>query len=168
MQRSRGLFLLALGMVVTTASAGLAQGSTAFDRMTAHYERIRQALLHDSTDQVATAAARIGDVLEALEANLDETAAGIRPGSGDDLRALLPAIRAAAADLAGAENIAEAREAFGAMSKAMVRYRQLTPEPELAVAFCSMAQQVWLQPKGEIGNPYYGQSMARCGEIVSE
>jgi hypothetical protein len=31
-----------------------------------------------------------------------------------------------------------------------------------------MAQQVWLQPKGEIGNPYYGQSMARCGEVVSE
>jgi hypothetical protein len=31
-----------------------------------------------------------------------------------------------------------------------------------------MAQKVWLQPKGEIGNPYYGQSMARCGEFVSE
>jgi hypothetical protein len=36
------------------------------------------------------------------------------------------------------------------------------------VAFCSMTKKSWLQPKGEIGNPYYGKSMPRCGEVVSK
>ena len=49
----------------------------------------------------------------------------------------------------------------------MVRYRQLVPDPQPVVVFCSMAQKVWLQPKGEIGNPYYGSSMLRCGKVVS-
>ena len=44
----------------------------------------------------------------------------------------------------------------------------LVKNPAPAVAFCSMTQKVWLQPSGEIGNPYYGQSMARCGEFVSQ
>jgi hypothetical protein len=59
------------------------------------------------------------------------------------------------------------RAAFGSLSKALVRYRQLVPDPAPVVVFCSMAQEVWLQPEGEIGNPYYGQSMARCGDVVS-
>ena len=44
----------------------------------------------------------------------------------------------------------------------------LVKNPAPAVAFCSMAQKVWLQPSGEIGNPYYGQSMAWCGKFVSQ
>jgi hypothetical protein len=41
-------------------------------------------------------------------------------------------------------------------------------EPNTVVVYCAMAEKVWIQPKGEIGNPYYGQSMARCGEVVSK
>ena len=36
------------------------------------------------------------------------------------------------------------------------------------VAWCSMSKKSWLQPAGEIGNPYYGKEMPRCGEVVGK
>jgi Cu(I)/Ag(I) efflux system membrane fusion protein len=33
---------------------------------------------------------------------------------------------------------------------------------------CSMADASWLQADKELLNPYYGQSMLRCGDIVSQ
>ncbi len=168
MQRSLGFILLAVGLPIGLSSGILAGESSTFERMTRHYEDIRQALLHDSAEGVAVAARHIEHLLQTLEADSGEKAAGIRSGSENDLRALLPSLQIATSSLIEAATIADAREAFGALSKAMVQYRQLVPEPGPVVAFCSMAQKVWLQPKGEIGNPYYGQSMARCGEIVSE
>lgn len=168
MQPSRGIVLLTLVAALAATTLALASGVSAFDRVLGHYETVRQALLHDSTDGVADAAGGIEQELEALGTGFTAGAAGIRADGAGELRSLLPAMRAAAAGLRSATTIEDAREAFGALSKAMVRYRRLVAEPEPVVAFCPMAQQVWLQPEGEIGNPYYGQGMARCGEIVSE
>ena len=52
----------------------------------------------------------------------------------------------------------------------MVQYRAQVEGDELPVVmYCSMAKKSWLQlAGGEIGNPYYGQSMARCGEAVGQ
>ena len=168
MQRSLGFMLTAVAIAVLYAAPSSADERSSFERLTGHYEGIRQALLHDSMDGVADAAHHIEHELDALESEFTASTAGIRPGSDDDCRAVLPAIRSATTDLLGAATIADARESFGDLSNALVQFRQLVAEPAPVVAFCSMAQKVWLQPKGEIGNPYYGQSMARCGEIVSE
>ncbi len=168
MQRSRGLILALFVLTAGSSSWGLAGESSAFERITGYYENIRQALLHDSSEGVGAAAGRIQHLLQALETDFSEQAAGVRSGSADDLRALLPSIRTASADLIEAATTDAVREAFAALSKAMVQYRQLVPEPAPVVAFCPMAQEAWLQPEGEIGNPYYGQSMPRCGKIVSE
>lgn len=168
MQTTLGLKLPAFAMALGLSLGALAGNPSGFERITTHYEEIRQALLHDSNDGVARAAGQIRQLIQRLEADLSETAAGTRPGSAEDLRAVLPSIRDATDGLAKAGDITHAREAFGALSKAMVRYRRLVSEPSPVVVFCSMAQKVWLQPEGEIGNPYYGQRMARCGEIVSD
>ena len=49
----------------------------------------------------------------------------------------------------------------------MVRYRAEVEGERPAVGYCPMAAKSWLQLDGEeIGNPYYGQSMASCGEVV--
>jgi len=165
MQRS--VFSLIL-MVTLGVGQTLAGESSAFDGMLTHYESIRQALLNDNTDGVGENARHIRELTQRLESDFDEQAAGIQPDRAGDLRTLLPTIRETSAVLTEAETIADARSAFGKLSKAMARYRQMTADPHSAVAFCSMAQEVWLQPNGEIGNPYYGQSMARCGEFVSE
>jgi hypothetical protein len=167
MQQSRTAFL-SIVILVLSAAPALAGDSSAFDRMLADYESIRQALLGDNTDGVVEDARRIQELAQRLESDFSEEAVRIQPDRAADLRTLLPTIRETSAVLTEAETIADARSAFGKLSKAMAQYRQLTPDPHPAVAFCSMAQEVWLQPKGEIGNPYYGQSMARCGEFVSE
>lgn len=161
--------IIPLTMILAIGLGPIVAGdSSTFDSIATHYENIRQALLNDGTDGVAENATHIQHLVQTLESDLSDEAAGIRPGAADDLRALLPSIRESAVALAESGSIEDARTAFGKLSKTMVQYRQLTPEPLTVVAFCSMAQEVWLQPKGEIGNPYYGQSMARCGEIVSE
>ena len=49
----------------------------------------------------------------------------------------------------------------------MIVYRNATSEePRPVVAYCSMAKHSWLQPKGEIENPYFDASMRACGEVT--
>jgi hypothetical protein len=73
----------------------------------------------------------------------------------------------AAADLiAGAKTLDAARDGLYALSKPLVRWRQgVADGGRPAVAYCPMHKRSWLQPDGEIGNPYGG--MPRCGSIVS-
>jgi len=168
MRQSRRIVFLTFAIALAPSLFVVAGDSSAFDRLAAPYETVRQALLHDSMNGIVGAAVRIERELNALESNFSEAAAGVRAGAGDDLRPVLAEIRTGTAGLRNAAAVEEARESFGSLSEALLRYRQLVPEPGSAVAFCPMAQKVWLQPKGEIGNPYYGQSLARCGEIVSE
>ncbi len=167
MRRLRTTLIFSMLLALGIGSTRAAESST-FERMLTHYESIRQALLNDETEGVADHARHIEHLAHALEQDFSEETAGIRGDRADDLRALLPTLREAAGKLAESANITDARTSFGELSRAMVRYRQMTADPLPAVAFCSMARAVWLQPQGEIGNPYYGQSMARCGEFVSE
>ncbi len=160
--------VLAMVCCVGSWSTVLAGEPTTFDRMMSRYETIRLALLHDGMDDLADAARGIHRLSTELEDSLDPQTAGISPENVEELREILPSIQESSSELAKAAAISEARESFGELSKALVQYRRLVTGPVPAVAFCSMAQKVWLQPSGEIGNPYYGQSMARCGEFVSQ
>jgi len=161
------LFAAVLASTGTSAFADTADPS-AFERMMTDYEVIRQALLHDEMKGVAEHATAIRRTTEETLEILAPDRNGILADKIAELEQLLPSIQESAARLADAYTLEEAREIFGKLSKQLVRYRQIGTASQTAVAFCSMAQKVWLQPKGEIGNPYYGQSMARCGEFVSE
>lgn len=144
------LILLAVA-VLPSVMAGEA---ASFDGLLEPYEATRLAMLDDDFGAVAAPAQRMVEVATALA-----------DGSDDPLYA---EIRNAARDVAAAANLDAARTAYGTLSRGMVKLRQQQADPSPVVVYCAMAEQVWLQPKGEIGNPYYGQSMARCGEIVSE
>lgn len=168
MKQLRGIVLFSLVLAIASAYPIPASESSTFDRIATPYEAIRQSLLHDSMDGVVESAGSIDRELDALASEFSEEAAGVQPGAGKDLRDVLAAIRTATDSLRTAATIDDAREAFGSLSKAMVQYRSVVPEPDSIVVFCSMAQKVWLQPRGDIGNPYYGQSMAGCGDVVSE
>jgi hypothetical protein len=132
------------------------------------YETIRLALLQDGLEGVAEHAKAIRQAVESLDGRIDSSRAGIGPEEVPELKQILPMVRNSAATLAETTAIDAARNAFGDLSKHLVDYRRLIDNPESVVAYCSMAQAVWIQPKSELGNPYYGQSMARCGKIVSE
>ncbi|MDX1631032.1 MAG: DUF3347 domain-containing protein [Thermoanaerobaculia bacterium] len=146
--------LLLAGILSPPALAG----DGALDEVMKPYEEIREALVSDSLDGVPRAAATLRERVEELRDASGETI----PGDED-----LKAIVAAAQKLEKAGDLDAGRNAFYELSKPLVRWRQDAGQgPD--VAFCPMKKRSWLQPSDqEITNPYYGQEMARCGEIVS-
>jgi len=157
-----------LVLAATLAGPAAANDADAFDRITDRYETVRLALLADSTEGVQENAADIHRTAENPAADFDAEAAGVDPAKAEQVRELLPEIVEAAGDLADAGDLQTARDAFYALSKPLVRYRAAVTDGDLpAVVYCPMAKRSWLQAEAdEIGNPYHGQSMAKCGEIV--
>jgi len=141
---------------------------TAFARFMADYEAIRTTLLADSIDGVAKHAKAVARRASRLGRAFDPEEAGISDEHAKEAKSLLPRIESAAAELARAESLEQARERFGALSEAMIEYRGLATGKRPVVVQCPMVKRRWLQPKGEIGNPYLGQKMPKCGMIESK
>jgi hypothetical protein len=159
--------LLVLGLA-TFSPAVAATAPTGFESLAGPYEAIRQALLHDKVAGVADQAKLLKQRADALAKGFTPQSAGVAADKAPMVKALLPEVSAAAARLAAAKNVTAARNAFADLSKPMVRYREVSTGKRPVVAYCPMAKKSWLQPAGEIGNPYYGQSMAKCGDVVSK
>jgi len=110
------------------------------------YESVRQSLLNESFEGVKSNAAALAN----------------------DARASKQQEIAKDADaLAKSEDIKAARHAFATLSDAMIAYRRAGDEqPKPQVLYCWMAKHSWLQPKGDISNPYYADpAMRGCGEV---
>lgn len=99
---------------------------------------------------------------------------GLRANAGDVATAATalgaPAVKidTAAVQLASAGDLADARVKFGALSEAIVAYKdglKLTPGDGVRQAFCPMALKPWLQKGDKISNPYYGSQMPTCGSF---
>jgi hypothetical protein len=112
-----------------------------------HYFAIRDLLAHDKTDEVATEAKEMSQRL-------------------DKLIQALQAIRTAS-DSLRAEDLKGAREEFGLLSEAVLDYIEKFGFSGQAYSFrCDMAREGWLQEDDQIGNPYYGSEMYKCGKIT--
>jgi Protein of unknown function (DUF3347) len=114
------------------------------------YLRIQTSLVADSLESVNADAARIANAARKLGPNSK-------------------AIRTIATELAGVEDIAAARTVFGKLSDALIEFaekEQATFGEDLHVAYCPMVKMSWIQKGTEIANPYGGQKMPKCGEIV--
>lgn len=155
MPRTATFLALALVLLAGAAVPALAASpapvtptASGFNAVLPHYEAVRKALLADSLKGVATHAEEI------------------RKQAPQD--ALGKEIATAAGQLAAAKDLTAARDAFSALSEPMMRWHKAAGGKDTVVAYCPMAKRSWLQPKGEIGNPYYGPSMATCGEFVSK
>ena len=166
----KGLVISAIfGLLLLIAQGGIAAAEpTTYRAILGHYEEVRQALFQDSTDGVQEAARKIGERARGLEEKFEPLDAAVTEDRATECRENLPTIVEAASELQQASTLAQAREAFQGLSKAMIRYRQLVSQPDSVVVYCSMAEKIWIQPDEQIGNPYYGQSMARCGQVVSQ
>ena len=160
---------LAVLAVTTTGAAQATEGSGApLPSLLTHYEAIRQQLLGDSLDGVADHVAAIRRDFDRLEATFDAETAEVDPERVYSARKLLPEIGAAVAKLESARGLEPTRDAFYELSKVLIRYRYLSIGEWPAVAYCPMAKRSWLQPQGEIGNPYYGPSMPKCGSLIED
>lgn len=160
---------VAASIILVMAVAGaVAQDVTLFGELMSDYETIRLALLHDSVDGVRESAMSMVRHLDEYDPESDTPPAAVKSESFEKFRSTVRDLRASAEKLGHEDTLGTFRDAFGELSRGMVAYRQMTENPKAVVAYCSMAEKVWLQPEGAIGNPYYGQSMAGCGEIVSK
>ena len=68
-----------------------------------------------------------------------------------------------------------AREAYRGVSHGMLRAAVAARGPQTAKAlthyYCPMVPGGggdWMQPGGELANPYWGDEMLRCGEVVRD
>lgn len=145
-----GTTLMILALLLTAGPAFSAPAPSGFDAVLGHYETIRKALINDTVAGIPDHAAAIQKLAKSAPADL------------------APQIADAAKKLSAARDLKTARDAFYELSKPMVRWREAAGNTEHVVAYCSMTKRSWLQPKGQIGNPYYGKSMATCGEVVSK
>jgi len=78
-------------------------------------------------------------------------------------------IDTAAVQLAATTTIADARDRFGALSEAIVAYKDglhLKNPDGVKQAFCPMVVKPWLQKGDSISNPYYGSEMSTCGSFT--
>ena len=125
------------------------QASDAMKAIVGSYLEIQGRLAVDKLEGIKPAAAAIGEQ-------------GTRMGAEGT------AIVKAAKAMEESADLKSAREAFGALSDAVIAAG--TAEgwkdiPDLRVAYCPMIKKSWLQKDDVIKNPYYGASMSTCGEI---
>ena len=156
----------AAALLILAAAPASAAASSAFDRILDPYEDVRTALTEDHTRGVAEQAEEIRRILADLDKNPTAERAGVPAARLAEVKALLPELSRAAESLAAAATLEEARKAFYELSKPLIRYRSLTSGERPVVAYCPMAKRSWLQPEGDIANPYHGAEMLRCGEVV--
>jgi hypothetical protein len=143
-------------------------GSTHYEEMAGYYEAIRLALLADSMDGVTEDAKALEEKASSLLQNITRDQAGVSAHDLENYAAAVGDTEIAARKLAEASDLDAAREEFFVLTKPMAKHRKLAGDETTIVAYCPMAQKAWIQPDREIGNPYMGQEMPTCGEVVGE
>lgn len=133
--------LMLFAALVALATAASAAGDPLFDG----YEQVRQGLI-------------AGDVGRIQDAAVDLAAAAEKVGRDDIQQKALAVQRTT--------GLEEARIAFATLSDAVIAYRETRCCKRPVVVYCAMEKKSWLQPEGEIENPYVAASMRSCGKVV--
>ena len=123
--------------------------SDALSSVVASYLEIQAQLAADKVDAIKAPSAALAAKADALGKN----------GA---------ALAKAAKTVEGAKDIGAAREAFAALSDAVIAAARAEGFKDLAgvkVAFCPMVKKSWLQKDEQIRNPYFGAAMSSCGEF---
>ena len=129
------------------------------------YLTLQKALADDSFEQAHKEANQLNESITELAKN--HPSEDIHEQWMKDMQALSEASLA----VKESGDIEKVREEFFPLSEAMdslVRHFGHSLEEPLNKAFCPMALEdgaIWLQTEETIANPYYGESMLRCGEI---
>jgi hypothetical protein len=142
-------FVPATIVAVLLFSGTSLQASDAMKAIIASYMDIHAHLFTDKMDGIKPASAAIA-------------AQASRLGTGGAAMATAAKRMEAAADLNAA------RDAFGALSDAVIaagKAEGWKDVPDIKVAYCPMVGKSWLQKGGSIRNPYYGSMMPTCGEF---
>jgi hypothetical protein len=110
------------------------------------YESVRQSLLKNSLADVKSAAAAL---------------------AADARKAKQPEVAVQADAVSKSADLPKARAAFAPLSDQMIKLRASAAGAKPAVYHCTMIKKAWLQPKGQVGNPY-DPAMPACGTLKEE
>lgn len=158
------VLLFAAGVVVAVET----EDTNTYLDILGDYEAIRLVLLEDSLTGVADHAASIEQSVTSLLGDFQAERAGVAEDKSEESLKLLPEIAAAAEMVATATDLEAVRAGFFELSKPFGRYRKLVGDLDSKVVFCPMAKKAWIQPEGEVGNPYLGSEMPTCGRIIAD
>ncbi len=129
----------------------------------ASYEEARSSLAHDRLDEVRAPATGVAYSLEEAEAEAETGSASLSPR----VQAILAESARAATSLGEAMDLDAAREAFGELSRLLLVLTNVDPcvLEGRHVYSCPMTSTFpkWMQPRGELENPFMGQAMPSCG-----
>lgn len=164
MTRTSIAVFLTLSIVVAAGAADNPGKCPAcsFSAVQQPYEGVRQALIAGRLPAVRVEATRLRAAAEA-EAAWAKTAMG----RGPELAQPWTNTAASAARIERAASIIHARKAFGQASEAMRVALAVSERDDFLVVYCPVVRLHWLQPKGDLGNPYRPQAPA-CAEIVKK
>ena len=126
------------------------------------YDAVRLALTADRLPGAKKEAAKLRAAAEA-EAAWAKSATG----RGPELGKPWTNVATAAAKIERARSLTNARKAFGESSEALRAALKIAERDDFLVVYCPMVKVHWLQPKGEIRNPY-GSAMLNCGRVVKQ
>ena len=102
-----------------------------------------------------------------LKSSLPETQAAAKALAAEATKAKNAKIAEQAAAVAKSPDIAKAQAAFATLSDEMIKLRATVSGTRPSVYYCPMVKKSWLQPKGDVGNPY-DKSMQMCGVLKEE
>jgi len=159
----RSIIVLTMAMMVLSISL-FAENSfdETMNKITVEYLKIKDTLVNDKTENVNENAKAILMLSKKLDSSK------VMGEHKDHFKDLPNKISIAAKELSEAKKIKMMRAAFNDLSKPMAMWATMMKPTGINVAYCSMNPGSWLQKGKEIRNPYYGASMLKCGEIVSE
>ena len=162
--KTRKVMWMSLLLMLVAAPSPLYAGTEEFDNgmqpILEEYLKIHETLAQDKTDGVKRAAGQIAILSEGLDA---ETVTGEHKEHYGDVPIK---IKKAAEDLERQRDLGAMREAFKALSRPMAMWATMSRPKGVYVVYCLMAKSSWLQKDKTIRNPYHGQEMLTCGEIV--
>ncbi len=135
------------------------------------YLKIRSQLAADSLDGVGSEAWKIAKAAEAVQEiinNISHDARLHKFHSQIDVQSL-----AKYAKMLHGEDIKAVRKHFKLLSEPVRKYVELFGKPEnvqgeVYIYHCTMYPGSWLQGDKNVGNPYYGKKMLKCGKLAGE
>ncbi len=137
------------------------------DRAFSAYFETHRGLSQDSLEGARSGAKRVQETLAAVDTGLLKGPALV------EWMSQLEELNQSAGEVADAEDIGEARDAFPLLSNCLslvaITFGTTGREPIFRF-YCSMAFDgrgaFWLQNRPDIENPYYGEAMLKCGKQI--
>ena len=124
------------------------------------YLQMQSLLASDDMQGIRESATRIGNLAKKLDAS---SVSGEHAGHYKNVPSNLAKHASAIENFTDLKAV---RKNFKELSKPMAMWAGMSKPKGVDVVYCPMAKASWLQKKGKIRNPYYGQTMLSCGEFI--